>query len=329
MKVTKDLKTNKGITLIALVITIIVMIILVAVTITIAVNGGLFDYTGRAAKGTNSAIDEEQLLASGKIYRDGVWYDSIEDYLAGKPSGMTNPNYFTYTFYDSTKVASNTKTKTSATKTATITGINPEYWPEGGHYGGYYGGYYGSGGGNPTYIQDGDEKITDIILPSEVMYDGEIYKVTSIGECAFRHCRFSSIVIPEGIIDIGYRAFEGVPITDITIPSSMTSIDTCAFSDCKYLVNLTIEKNGSDLSIGWGAFQDCYSLKTIIIPLRVIEIDTNGFDTMSNPDIYCEVSSRPSGWDSYIEGDGGSRIDEWYGDSVSATVHWGSTGPNN
>ena len=57
-----NLKKNKGITLIALVITIIVMLILVAVTISLAVNGGLFAYAGRAVSETNEAIQREKTL---------------------------------------------------------------------------------------------------------------------------------------------------------------------------------------------------------------------------------------------------------------------------
>ena len=53
------MRTEKGITLIALVITIIVMLILVAVTITMAVNGGLFEKAGEAAGKTNNAIKAE------------------------------------------------------------------------------------------------------------------------------------------------------------------------------------------------------------------------------------------------------------------------------
>lgn len=45
----KKLKRNNGITLIALIITIIVMMILVGVTVNVALNGGLFDTTKRAA----------------------------------------------------------------------------------------------------------------------------------------------------------------------------------------------------------------------------------------------------------------------------------------
>ena len=67
MKKTKDLKTSKGITLIALVITIIVMLILVAVTISMAVNGGLFEYAGKAVGDTNNALKAEGQLINDII----------------------------------------------------------------------------------------------------------------------------------------------------------------------------------------------------------------------------------------------------------------------
>ena len=75
------MKTNKGITLIALVITIIVMLILVVVTIRISTKGGLFDYAGKAARETKDAITDETDIANGKITIGGVTYNSIEDYI--------------------------------------------------------------------------------------------------------------------------------------------------------------------------------------------------------------------------------------------------------
>ena len=61
------MRAEKGITLIALVITIIVMLILVAVTITMAVNGGLFDYASDATTKTNEAIKAEGELGNGTV----------------------------------------------------------------------------------------------------------------------------------------------------------------------------------------------------------------------------------------------------------------------
>lgn len=72
---------NNGITLIALVITIIVMLILVAVTITMAINGGLFENAGKAVGDTQNELDKEQQIADGKIQIDGIWYNSIDEYL--------------------------------------------------------------------------------------------------------------------------------------------------------------------------------------------------------------------------------------------------------
>ena len=80
MRGTKETqKNNKGITLIALIITIIVMLILVAVTITVAVNGGLFEYAGRASKETNEAIANENKLASGVVTVNNVGSETEGD----------------------------------------------------------------------------------------------------------------------------------------------------------------------------------------------------------------------------------------------------------
>ena len=86
----KKLKTQNGITLIALVITIIVMLILVAVTISMAINGGLFEKAGKATGDTKNAMNAEQALASGQITIGGITYASIDDYLAGNPLAEHN-----------------------------------------------------------------------------------------------------------------------------------------------------------------------------------------------------------------------------------------------
>ncbi len=77
-------KNNKGITLIALIITIIVMLILVGVTVTVALNGGLFKTAKETAEATNTEKDKEQTLAKGQVEIDGKKYASMEDYLNNK-----------------------------------------------------------------------------------------------------------------------------------------------------------------------------------------------------------------------------------------------------
>ena len=58
------MKEQKGITLIALIITIIVMLILVGVTINVALNGGLFQKAKSAADGTQKQAEKEELMAA-------------------------------------------------------------------------------------------------------------------------------------------------------------------------------------------------------------------------------------------------------------------------
>ena len=75
------MKNQKGITLIALVITIIVMLILVGVSVTVALNGGLFSSAQQAATETANKRNEELNLSDGKVEINGEWYNSIEEYV--------------------------------------------------------------------------------------------------------------------------------------------------------------------------------------------------------------------------------------------------------
>ena len=59
-------------------------------------------------------------------------------------------------------------------------------------------------------------------------------------------------------------------LTQITIPSSVTSIGDSAFSDCSSLTQITIPS--SVTTIGDSAFSDCSSLTQITIPSSVTSI---------------------------------------------------------
>ena len=61
------MKTQKGITLIALIITIIVMLILVGVSVSVALNTGLFKTAQGAAKNTEAERVNEKELSTGWI----------------------------------------------------------------------------------------------------------------------------------------------------------------------------------------------------------------------------------------------------------------------
>jgi len=74
-------KTQKGITLIALIITIIVMMILVAVSVTVALQSGLFSAAGNAASKTKEERENELLASEGEVTVEGTPYDSMQEYV--------------------------------------------------------------------------------------------------------------------------------------------------------------------------------------------------------------------------------------------------------
>lgn len=77
------MKKQKGITLIALIITIIVMLILVGVTVTTAINGGLFESTRKASRDTQKQSVLEELNALTAEFNADL-YANPDKYYSGE-----------------------------------------------------------------------------------------------------------------------------------------------------------------------------------------------------------------------------------------------------
>ena len=139
---------------------------------------------------------------------------------------------------------------------------------------------------------------SNVVIPKTI----NNIKVTSISAYAFyRNTSLENISIPEGIIEIGYRAFsECSNLTNISIPNSITYFGADVFSGCesllfesfngaKYLGNkdnpyLILYKGTGDCSINdntkiiaYKAFYDILSLKSITIPNSVTVIGDYAF----------------------------------------------------
>ena len=83
--------------------------------------------------------------------------------------------------------------------------------------------------------------------------------------------------IGEGCETIGTRAFSGhTHVSEIKLPSTLTSIGDYAFSSCKRLEK--IELPMSLTSIGIEAFSECPMLREITLPESVVDIGNKAFD---------------------------------------------------
>ncbi len=135
----------------------------------------------------------------------------------------------------------------------------------------------------------------DVVIPSQISYEGNIYNVTSIGWSAFQYCSgLTSITMPNSVTSIGYEAFAYCwSLLSVTVPNSVTSIGEGAFYDCSSLTSPVYNahvfaympttysgayniSNGIETIIG-GAFQECRNLTSITIPNSVTSIGEGAF----------------------------------------------------
>lgn len=166
------------------------------------------------------------------------------------------------------------------------------------------------------------DKIISITIPNSI---------TSIGHYAFSGCSGLTKVNITDLaawfnIEFGneyanplYYAhhlyLNNTELTEITIPSSITKINKYALCGASAITSITIPS--SVTSIGYYAFSNCSAIQRIFIPQNVTEIEKYSFDMwMKSAVIYCEVDSKPNGWDG-----------DWnrYGE-FRVTVVWGASG---
>ncbi len=125
--------------------------------------------------------------------------------------------------------------------------------------------------------------LIDVIVPAQIGTN----KVTAIGEEAFSpqkarvknkdvRSKISSVSIPNGVTDIGDKAFEHCrSLENITLSNSVISIGSSAFEECTGLMSITLSDNV--MRIGDAAFKGCTGLMDITIPDSVTSIGDSVF----------------------------------------------------
>ena len=107
---------------------------------------------------------------------------------------------------------------------------------------------------------------TDLVVPSTI--DDPDYgeqEVAQIKNAAFRDCTsLKSITLPSTLTVIDSNAFEGcTSLTSITLPSSVGYIASNAFEGCTSLTQITLPAETN--TIGWETFQGCDNLASIAL----------------------------------------------------------------
>lgn len=164
---------------------------------------------------------------------------------------------------------------------------------------------YKIGENNTVSVVSRDAKYSgDVVIPSQVSYNGSNYDVTSIGSSAFEGCvDLTSVSIPSSVTTIGGAAFyycTGLKTVDI--PNGVTTIGEGAFSKCGDLTSVTIP--GTVTAIESNAFFQCYALTQITSWIEnPFSINSNVFPTsvysnaaLNVPSGKKTVYQNTSGW---------------------------------
>ena len=102
-------------------------------------------------------------------------------------------------------------------------------------------------------------------LPEFDIKDGVLINARPKGEVA---------VVPEGVVEIGHKAFCEKKIKEVVLPSTLKKISSFAFSDCHYLKQVTLPEGLEEL--GFYALSDT-AIEEINFPRSLRYIDDSVF----------------------------------------------------
>lgn len=167
------------------------------------------------------------------------------------------------------------------------------------------------------------EKYRCMSIPSTITYDNKTYRVTAIGENAFRDCTKIQKISWKGepIRVIGAYAFKGCSnLRYIYLPRVLEAIDAHAFEDCTCLHY--VEFPESVATIGEYAFQNCTSLKWMYLksPMTISKgafhnANLKGHNYSEGVAIFCTITTPP------IIADSTAFDENHYANSLVSVLH--------
>lgn len=128
----------------------------------------------------------------------------------------------------------------------------------------------------------------------------------------------TELTVPSGVTSIGPYAFQNrTNLTKATIPGSVTSIGNCAFQNCINLAEVAISSGVTSIGVwAFGCLEKRTALARISIPASVTSIEYAAFYNTSLTDVY--YGGTEDQWKAI-------QIGEYNGELAKAAIHYNST----
>ena len=118
---------------------------------------------------------------------------------------------------------------------------------------------------------------SDVVLPDSVIYDGETYYITEIGDSAFSFCTgITNVKFPPTLTTIRQKAFNNCSaLNNVHLPPTMKDISMEVFLNCTSLTY--VNWPASLTTVPRNCFVSCTSLRSISFPEGVTDIKQDAF----------------------------------------------------
>lgn len=140
---------------------------------------------------------------------------------------------------------------------------------------------------------------TDVVFPTEVAGIKIVGIANRTGAKPKNYDKLTSVVIPDGYVIIGSKAFEGCTnLKTVSIPKTVTEICDEAFANCSELENIVLPPNLRESqsylrNSGKWMFRDCLNLKNVYVLNPEIEIGTQAaFRGCEKVSVHMEEASK-------------------------------------
>ena len=137
--------------------------------------------------------------------------------------------------------------------------------------------YYLSYADNEAYLVDGSMAVGDVVIPEEIVYEGDIFKVTKITRKGFyQNVNITGIKIGDNVKRIESNMFNGcVNLSNVDISNSVEYFGQFCFAKCNKLTTIIIPNETAKLD--FSSFEDCVNLETVVLPKKLTVLGTGLF----------------------------------------------------